>query len=244
MIRRIRKTDGHSNNPRVGVNCQRQPRRPQAEIATVQADDGWEARQAVLDATDAKIESERERRAEFLKYVEQHHRVKAAGFAGFLPGNCSLVDRRDHPEALPAECPCPPIDEWVTNPYGPQPDPAEPATCKHPCAPGGICSACGYPIRKRIKQSPSDAADCSGPPDFGWITPENPRWEEWHAWNDRIIVMTSDGPMVVYVPEDGFPEYEHMDEIAEPDEWKAWSAIPRVQNAQVEPTRGPQKDHE
>lgn len=26
------------------------------------------------------------------------------------------------------------------------------------------------------------------------------------------------------------PEYEHQDELADPDEWSAWSEIPRVQN--------------
>jgi hypothetical protein len=91
------------------------------------------------------------------------------------------------------------------------------------------------------KGSGSDAPTCSGPPAFGWITPENPRWHEWHSWNARILIMThSDGPMVVYVPEDGFPEYEHVDDLAHPDEWAAWSAIPSVQNAiaQLPPRSG------
>lgn len=47
----------------------------------------------------------------------------------------------------------------------------------------------------------------------------------------------SDGPMVVYVPEYGLPEYEHQDELADPDEWAAWSEIPRVQNVMDEGRR-------
>lgn len=78
----------------------------------------------------------------------------------------------------------------------------------------------------------------SGPSGFGWVTRGNPRWEDWGAWSSRILVMThSDGPMVVYVPENGLPEYEHQDELADPDEWSAWSEIPRVQNIKDQATR-------
>jgi len=38
---------------------------------------------------------------------------------------------------------------------------------------------------------------------------------------------------VVRVPEDGFPSYVLFDEdeeIADPEEWKAWARIPRLQN--------------
>ena len=89
---------------------------------------------------------------------------------------------------------------------------------------------------KDTQKPDSEAVDSasagSGPSGFGWVTRENPRWEDWGAWSARILVMThSDGPMVVYVPEDGLPEYEHQDELADPDEWSAWSEIPRVQNS-------------
>lgn len=71
----------------------------------------------------------------------------------------------------------------------------------------------------------------SGPCGFGWVTRDNPRWDDWGAWSSRVLVMTHSGsPMVVYVPENGLPEYEHQDEFADPDEWSAWSEIPRVQN--------------
>lgn len=83
------------------------------------------------------------------------------------------------------------------------------------------------------------ASDGSGPCGFGWVTRDNPRWEDWGAWSARILVMThSDGPMVVYVPEYGLPEYEHQDELADPDEWAAWSEIPRVQNAKLSGSEG------
>lgn len=82
------------------------------------------------------------------------------------------------------------------------------------------------------------AVPCSGPPGFGWVVRGHPQWEDWNAWNDRILVRTGDGFFVVYVPEDGFPEYEHLDELADPDEWEAWSAIPRVQNTEItQPTK-------
>jgi hypothetical protein len=81
MIRSIRKADGRTNNPRMGVANLR--RHPKNDIATMpEHDEAWNARQ------------------ELLKAAERHMRVKAAGFAGCLPGGM-LVDRRDHPEALP-----------------------------------------------------------------------------------------------------------------------------------------------
>jgi methyl-accepting chemotaxis protein len=43
---------------------------------------------------------------------------------------------------------------------------------------------------------------CSGS-SFEWITPEDPRWEQWSAWDEKILVMTSEGPVVVRVPENG-----------------------------------------
>jgi hypothetical protein len=74
----------------------------------------------------------------------------------------------------------------------------------------------------------------SRPSGFGWVTRDDPRWDHWGAWSERILVMTTDGPMVVYVPEIGFPEYEHMDELADPDEWTAWSEIPRISTKTVD----------
>jgi hypothetical protein len=77
----------------------------------------------------------------------------------------------------------------------------------------------------------SDDAACSGS-SFEWITPEDPRWEQWRAWDEKILVMTSEGPVVVRVPENGYPWYHCFDdeELAEPEEWTAWSRIPRIQN--------------
>jgi hypothetical protein len=52
--------------------------------------------------------------------------------------------------------------------------------------------------------------------------------------------MTSEGASVVRVPEDGFPAYYCFDdvEIADPDEWTAWSRIPRLQNVKVDARKG------
>jgi len=76
------------------------------------------------------------------------------------------------------------------------------------------------------------APPCSGSL-FEWIAPGDRRWAEWCAWDEKILVLTSDGPCVVRVPEDGFPSYVLFDEdeeIADPEEWKAWARIPRLQN--------------
>lgn len=43
---------------------------------------------------------EKERRKKFLEWAENYEKVKAEGFAGVLP-NGNLVDRREHPEAIP-----------------------------------------------------------------------------------------------------------------------------------------------
>jgi hypothetical protein len=82
-------------------------------------------------------------------------------------------------------------------------------------------------------ESPSCDAACSGS-SFEWITPEDPRWEQWRSWDEKILVMTSEGPVIVRVPEDGYPFYHCFDdeELAEPEEWTAWSRIPRIQNAE------------
>ena len=67
---------------------------------------------------------------------------------------------------------------------------------------------------------------------FRWIHPGDPDWDKWRAWNWYILVMTSEVPLTVRVPESGtFPFYCNPDgseEAADPDEWLAWSPIPWI----------------
>lgn len=44
--------------------------------------------------------TEEERKKLFLEEFHKHQKVKAEGYAGILP-NGNLVDRREHPEAMP-----------------------------------------------------------------------------------------------------------------------------------------------
>jgi hypothetical protein len=52
--------------------------------------------------TDSEAGSAFEARRKLLLAVEEHLAVKAAGFAGVLPGG-TLVDRRNHPDAIPVQ---------------------------------------------------------------------------------------------------------------------------------------------
>ena len=106
---------------------------------------------------------------------------------------------------------------------------------KQPCACGDCRNHRREAALNAAKELPSarrSAADCSGS-SFEWITPEDPRWEHWRAWDEKILVMTSEGPVIVRVPENGYPWYHCFDdeELAEPEEWTAWSRIPHFQNS-------------
>jgi hypothetical protein len=46
--------------------------------------------------------TESKRKRLFLEEFEKHQKVKADGYAGFLP-NGNLVDRRDFPNAIPLQ---------------------------------------------------------------------------------------------------------------------------------------------